>query len=26
LEAGPYYYIFKCDESRVVTGGVRIVR
>jgi len=26
LEAGPYYYIFKCGESKVVSGGVRIIR
>jgi len=26
LEPGAYYYVFKCSDSKVVTGGVRIIR
>jgi gliding motility-associated-like protein len=26
LEEGPYYYIFKCSEANVFTGGVRLIR
>jgi gliding motility-associated-like protein len=26
LEAGPYYYVFKCEGANVFTGGVRLIR